>query len=158
MLFSKTYPSFLTVKEGSTFLTKPLFPQGREDVAGSAIAPPEFWDRQRSLCPQGAADDCLRNKIASVCRLAYHLSLAPIFFLILAISLFIVSNSNFIGFGIPFCQSTHPSLFILKRICSTESIKRNKYSGFSTTLAPVSSIRFVNFVISLCTLFDSSTD
>ena len=31
-LFSKTYPSFLTVKEGSTFLTKPLFPQGREDV------------------------------------------------------------------------------------------------------------------------------
>ena len=37
-LFSKTYPSFLTVKEGSTFLTKPLFPQGREDVAGYAIA------------------------------------------------------------------------------------------------------------------------
>ena len=32
MLFSKTYPSFLTVKEGSTFLTKPLFPQEREDV------------------------------------------------------------------------------------------------------------------------------
>ncbi len=30
--FSKTYPSFLTLKEGSTFLTKPLFPQGREDV------------------------------------------------------------------------------------------------------------------------------
>ena len=29
---SKTYPSFLTLKEGSTFLTKPLFPQGREDV------------------------------------------------------------------------------------------------------------------------------
>ena len=35
---SKTYPSFLTVKEGSTFLTKPLFPQEREDVAGYAIA------------------------------------------------------------------------------------------------------------------------
>ena len=34
VIFSKTYPSFLTVKEGSTFLTKPLFPQGREDVAG----------------------------------------------------------------------------------------------------------------------------
>ena len=47
-IFSKTYPSFLTLKEGSTFLTKPLFnslyapsvppvlgdrnPQGREDV------------------------------------------------------------------------------------------------------------------------------
>ena len=52
--FSKTYPqwslhplrfprsrgteTFLTLKEGSTFLTKPLFPQGREDVAGYAIA------------------------------------------------------------------------------------------------------------------------
>ena len=31
-LFSKTYPSFLTLKEDSTFLTKPLFPQEREDV------------------------------------------------------------------------------------------------------------------------------
>ena len=31
-VFSKTYPSFLTLKEGSTFLSKPLFPQGREDV------------------------------------------------------------------------------------------------------------------------------
>ena len=30
--FSKIIPSFLTLKEGSTFLTKPLFPQGREDV------------------------------------------------------------------------------------------------------------------------------
>ena len=38
VIFSKTYPSFLTVKEGSTFLTKPLFPQEREDVAGFAIA------------------------------------------------------------------------------------------------------------------------
>ena len=40
---SKTYPSFLNLKEGSTFLTKPLFPQEREDVAGDAIALPEFW-------------------------------------------------------------------------------------------------------------------
>ena len=31
-VFSKTYPSFLTFKEGSTFLSKPLFPQGRENV------------------------------------------------------------------------------------------------------------------------------
>ena len=38
VIFSKTYPSFLTVKEGSTFLTKPLFPQEREDVTGYAIA------------------------------------------------------------------------------------------------------------------------
>ena len=45
--------TFLTVKEGSTFLSKPLFPQGREDVAGDAIALPEFWYRQRSLCPKG---------------------------------------------------------------------------------------------------------
>ena len=40
--FSKTYPSFLTLKEGSTFLTKPLFPQGREDVTAlsAVFAPP----------------------------------------------------------------------------------------------------------------------
>jgi hypothetical protein len=38
ILFSKIIPSFFTIKEGSTFLTKPLFPQGREDVAGYAIA------------------------------------------------------------------------------------------------------------------------
>ena len=29
---SKIIPSFFTIKEGSTFLTKPLFPQEREDV------------------------------------------------------------------------------------------------------------------------------
>ena len=29
---SKNYPSFLNLKEGFTFLTKPLFPQEREDV------------------------------------------------------------------------------------------------------------------------------
>ena len=38
ILFSKIIPSFFTIKEGSTFLTKPLFPQGQEDVAGCAIA------------------------------------------------------------------------------------------------------------------------
>ena len=39
---SKIIPSFFTIKEGSTFLTKPLFPQEREDVTAlSAIfAPP----------------------------------------------------------------------------------------------------------------------
>ena len=60
VIVSKTYPSFLTVKEGSTFLTKPLFnglytpfgspvpggqkPQEREDVTAlSAVyAPPVF--------------------------------------------------------------------------------------------------------------------
>ena len=38
--FSKTSPSFLTVKEGSTFLTKPLFPQEREDVTALLCSEP----------------------------------------------------------------------------------------------------------------------
>ena len=37
---SKTYPSFLIVKEGSTFLTKPLFPQEREDVTALRCSEP----------------------------------------------------------------------------------------------------------------------
>ena len=40
VIVSKTYPSFLTVKEGSTFLTKPLFPQGREDVTALRCSEP----------------------------------------------------------------------------------------------------------------------
>ena len=40
LFFSKTYPSFLTVKEGSTFLSKPLFPQGREDVTALRCSEP----------------------------------------------------------------------------------------------------------------------
>ena len=36
-----------------------MIPQEREDVAGDAIALPEFWYRRRSLCPQGAADESL---------------------------------------------------------------------------------------------------
>ena len=40
-MFSKIIPSFFTIKEGSTFLTKPLFPQEREDVTAlSAISAP----------------------------------------------------------------------------------------------------------------------
>ena len=65
VIFSKTYPSFLTVKEGSTFLTKPLFPQGREDVTalrcseplrymvgGASKSSPCFagWDRMEVVC------------------------------------------------------------------------------------------------------------
>ena len=50
--FSKTYPSFLNSKEGvflplrlsykesSTFLTKPLFPQKREDVTALRCSEP----------------------------------------------------------------------------------------------------------------------
>ena len=37
----KIIPSFFTIKEGSTFLTKPLFPQEREDVTAL----------QCSICP-----------------------------------------------------------------------------------------------------------
>ena len=40
VVFSKTYPSFLTLKEGSTFLTKPLFPQGRENVTALRCSEP----------------------------------------------------------------------------------------------------------------------
>ncbi len=52
VIFSKTYPSFLTIKEGvflplrlsckesSTFLTKPLFPQEREDVTALRCSEP----------------------------------------------------------------------------------------------------------------------
>ena len=53
-MFSKIIPSFFTIKKGfflplrlsckesSTFLTKPLFPQGREDVTAlsAVFAPP----------------------------------------------------------------------------------------------------------------------
>ena len=52
-LFSKTYPSFLPLKEGSTFLTKPLFPQGREDVAGSAIVPSGFGSASGACAHKG---------------------------------------------------------------------------------------------------------
>ena len=40
ILFSKIIPSFFTMKEGSTFLTKPLFPQEREDVTALRCSEP----------------------------------------------------------------------------------------------------------------------
>ena len=70
MISSKIIPSFLTLKEGTTFLSKPLFnslydpfgspsrgqkPQGREDVAGSAIAPPGFWSASGACARKGLA-------------------------------------------------------------------------------------------------------
>ena len=72
--FSKTYPSFLTLKEGSTFLTKPLFPQGREDVTAlwcseplrykvGGASKPSPW-----LCGMGPPGDELG---LSLDRLAY---------------------------------------------------------------------------------------
>ena len=39
-MFSKIIPSFFTIKEGSTFLTKPLFPQEREDVSALRCSEP----------------------------------------------------------------------------------------------------------------------
>ena len=41
-------------KEGSTFSPSPSS-SGSGDVAGDAIALPEFWYRKRSLCPKGLA-------------------------------------------------------------------------------------------------------
>ena len=40
ILFSKIIPSFFTIKEGSTFLTKPLFPQEQEDVTALRCSEP----------------------------------------------------------------------------------------------------------------------
>jgi hypothetical protein len=53
--FSKTYPSFLTVKEGSTFLTKPLSPQGREDVTALQCSEPL---RSKVGGPSKVSPDC----------------------------------------------------------------------------------------------------
>ena len=39
-MFSKIIPFFFTIKEGSTFLTKPLFPQEREDVTALRCSEP----------------------------------------------------------------------------------------------------------------------
>ena len=39
-IFSKTYPSFLTLKEGSTSLTKPLSCPKREDVTALRCSEP----------------------------------------------------------------------------------------------------------------------
>ena len=63
-------------KEGSTFSPSPSS-SGSGDVAGCAPTPPEFWYRQRSLYPQGVADDCLTQQscdcLCGVNRLADNL-------------------------------------------------------------------------------------
>ena len=72
--FLKTYPSFLTLKEGSTFLTKPLSPQGREDVTALRCSEPlrskvggpsKVYAR---LCGMGPPGDNLAMTIAMVVR------------------------------------------------------------------------------------------
>ena len=54
-------PSVSLSKGSSTSHPSPLSSEER-DVAGDAIALPESLYRQRSLCPQGAADDCLTQQ------------------------------------------------------------------------------------------------
>ena len=78
--FLKTSPSFLTLKKGSTFLTKPLFLQEREDVTapsrcseplrykvgGPKRSSPYFagWDRLTIAC-------CSGGQLADWDRMAY---------------------------------------------------------------------------------------
>ena len=59
---SKIILSFLTLKEGSTFLSKPLFPQGREDVTAlrcseplryKVVGPSKVYARFCGLGPHG---------------------------------------------------------------------------------------------------------
>ena len=52
MFFSN--PSVSLSKGSSTFSPSPSS-SGSGDVAGDAIALPEFWYRKRSLCPKGLA-------------------------------------------------------------------------------------------------------
>ena len=47
-------PSVSLSKGSSTFSPSPSS-SGSGDVAGDAIALPEFWYRKRSLCPKGLA-------------------------------------------------------------------------------------------------------
>ena len=54
-MFSKIIPSFLTVKEGSTFLAKPLFPQEREDVTALLCSKPL---RYKVGGPKRSTPDC----------------------------------------------------------------------------------------------------
>ena len=61
-------PLRLSCKESSTFLTKPLFPQEREDVADYAIASARVLVSSAKPVPKRTGDDCLRNRIASICR------------------------------------------------------------------------------------------
>ena len=50
-------------KGSSTFLTKPLFPQEREDVAGDAIALPEFWSASGACARKGLAESAYATEL-----------------------------------------------------------------------------------------------
>ena len=58
-----------------TQVPKPYAPTiGARDVAGCAPSPPEFWYRQRSLCPQGVADEFLTQKNCDFLAMLYRLA------------------------------------------------------------------------------------
>ena len=57
-------------KGSSTFLTKPLFPQEREDVAGDAIALPEFWSASGACARKGLAESAYATELRVFGRLA----------------------------------------------------------------------------------------
>ena len=53
-------PPVPPLREDPYPVPKPYVPTiGTRDVAGDAIALPEFWLHQRSLYPQGAGVECL---------------------------------------------------------------------------------------------------
>ena len=75
ILFSKIIPSFFTIKEGSTFLTKPLFPQGQEDVTAlwcseplrsKVGGPSKFCARLCGMGPHGTIGSCIKELLLSV--------------------------------------------------------------------------------------------
>ena len=53
--FFRTTPSLLSQGGLHLLSPSPFPPQEEGDVAGDAIALPEFWYRKRSLCPKGLA-------------------------------------------------------------------------------------------------------
>ena len=64
--FSKTYPSFLTLKEGSTAFPKPFSPQGTRDVPtallGAQTASLYGWRTIRGLRQQRSCSFFVRDK------------------------------------------------------------------------------------------------
>ena len=73
IILSKITPSLFTIKEGSTAFPKPFSPQGTRDVAGYAIASPEFWSASGACALKGWLE-CLRNKVAIVCAVLHRLA------------------------------------------------------------------------------------
>ena len=104
--FSKTYPSFLTVKEGSTFLTKPLFPQGREDVTALRCSEPLRYKvggpskAFAMLCGMGPPEEYkyLHGRIVHSIQLLHYsyslTGLSKILFLTICLSFLCLHHNN----------------------------------------------------------------